>query len=112
MSAPTFLLPAQLRCPVALAPRRRAIDPNVARTLEAWIRSALHVAAEASVRLSEWVSMDSRAVSHRVYVFVGTGTACRCFVLEKASERIFQADVHGALGSQGLRAHARDAAPA
>ena len=103
---------SQLARPPALGPRRRAIVPAVARTLDAWIRSALDMPAETRVELSEWVSMDSRAVPHSVRVLVGTGRARRRFVIEKASERITLADVHAARPSPGLRAHARDAAPA
>jgi hypothetical protein len=112
MDAPIFLPLSQLARPPALGPRRRAIDPAVGRTLDSWIRSALHVPAEQSIDLFEWVSMDSRAVPHSVWGLVGTGRARRRFVIEKASERITEADVHAALPSQGLRAHARDAAPA
>ena len=103
---------SQLARPPALGPRRRAIVPAVARTLDAWIRSALDMPAETRVELSEWVSMDSRAVPHSVRVLVGTGRARRRFVIEKASERITLADVRAALASQGLRADARYAAPA
>jgi hypothetical protein len=94
--------------PPALGPRTRAIDPEVARRLDSWIRSALQMPAETRVELSEWVSMDSRAVPH----LVGTGRARRCFAIDKATERIGLADVNAALPSPGLRAHARDAAPA
>ena len=102
----------QLGRPPALGPRRRAIDRAVGRTLDSWFRSALRVPAEQSIELLEWVSMDSRAVPHSVWVLVGTGRARHRFVIDKASERIALADVHPALPSLGLRAHARHAAPA
>jgi len=103
---------SQLARPPALGPRRRAIVPAVARNLDSWIRSALDMPAETRVELSEWVSMDSRVVPHSVCVVVGIGRARRCFANDKASERIGLADVNAALPSPGLRAHARDAAPA
>jgi len=103
---------SQLALPPALGPRRRATDLAVARMLVARIRRALNMLAETRVWLSEWVSMDSRAVPHSVRVLVGTGRARRCFALDKASERIGFADVNAALPSPGLRTHARDAAPA
>ena len=112
MDAPIFFQLLQLGRPPALGPRRRAIDPTVARTLDSWFRNALHEPAEQSIELLEWVSMDSRAVPHSVCVLVGTGRYRRRFVIEKASERITLADVHAARPSPGLRAHARDAAPA
>lgn len=111
MDAPIFLPLSQLGRPPALGPRRRGIDPVVARTLDSWIRGALHVPAETALDLLEWVSMDSRAVPHSVCVVVGTGRARRRFVFEKASERITEVDVRAALLSQGLRAHAGHAAP-
>ena len=112
MDAPVFFPLSQLGRPPALGPRRRAIDADVARTLDSWIRSAMQLPAETSVGLFEWVSMDSRAVPHSVCVLVGTGRYRRRFVIEKASDRITLADVHAARPSPGLRAHARDAAPA
>ena len=122
MDAPIFFPLSQLARPPALDPRHRSIDPAIARALDSWFRNALRLPADTSVELSEWVSVDSRAVPHRVCVLVGTGRASRRFVIEKASERIVLADVHAALRSQGLRAqglraqglraHARDTAPA
>jgi hypothetical protein len=112
MDAPIFFPLSQLGRPPALGPRRRAVDPAVARTLDSWVRNALHAPDAQSIELREWVSMDSRAVPHSVCVVVGTGRARRRFVIEKASERINEADVHSALRSRGLRADTRHAAPA
>lgn len=96
MNTPIFYPLLQLARPPALSPRRRVIDPEVARKLDSLIRSILHMPAETRLELSEWISMDSRGVPHSVYVHVGTGRDRRCFVIDKASERIALADVHAA----------------
>jgi len=103
---------SQLARPPALGPRRRAIDAAVARTLVAWIRSALDMSAATRVELSELVSMGSRAVPHSVRVLVGPARARRCFAIDRASERIALADVNAAVPSPDLRADTRHAAPA
>jgi hypothetical protein len=97
MDAPLFSpLPLRARAP-ARGPRRRVIDSAVGRRLESWFKSALRVPADQSIEVLEWVSMDSRAIPHRVCILVGTGRAPRRFVIDKASERIALADVLAAL---------------
>jgi hypothetical protein len=88
------LLPS--RAP-ALAPRRRAVEPAVARALCASIRETLHAASNVEVALSEWVSMDSRSVPHAVLVVVGSGSDSLAFQIDKACERILAADVRAAV---------------
>jgi hypothetical protein len=96
MDAPIlFPLPQHGRAP-ACRPRRRVIDSAVARRLDSWFRTTLCTPADQSVELVEWVSMDWRAVPHRVCVLVGTDPDRRRFVIDKASERIALADVHAA----------------
>lgn len=85
--------------PPALPARRRPIDASVERSLRSWIRSALQLPATSPIRLCEWVSMDSRAVPHVLCATVGHGAVLRHFTIEKAAERIAEADVRLATGA-------------
>jgi hypothetical protein len=65
--------------------------------------------ADTIVTVSEWVATDSRAAPHTVCFVVGTGDTRRVLVVEKAAERIVQADLMAAVEAS-LRAHTCDAA--
>lgn len=49
--------------------------------------------ANTPVELFEWVSMDSRALPHALYIVVSTRSAQMRYIINKASERVAQADV-------------------
>jgi hypothetical protein len=83
--------------PPTRAPRRGRTPPAVEGAIASWVRRALLVPADATIEIAEWVATDSRATPHTVHVLVGTGRARRCFVLDKASERITEADVRAAV---------------
>jgi hypothetical protein len=84
--------------PPALPSRRRTLDSNVERRLRSWIRSALQLPTATPIQLCEWISMDSRCVPHTLSVVVD-GAVFRHFTIEKASERILEADVRFAAGA-------------
>jgi hypothetical protein len=112
MAVPVFLRLSLGSRPPALGPVQRSIPADVQRTLHAWIRDELSASTARVVELSEWISRDSRAVSHTVCIVVEAHRARRQYVIEKASERIVEDDVREALAPRALRADARDAAPA
>jgi len=62
-----------------------------------------------SIDVSEWVSVDSRSVPHTVVVTVAAGLKTRVLIIEKASERIDEADVCVSLRANSLRLGARNA---
>jgi hypothetical protein len=100
----SFFLPlAEPVRPPSLGPRRRGLDPNIERTLRAWVRSFLDLVADAPIELVEWVSLDSRAAPHTVFIIVGTGRKRRTVAIEKASERIVEADIRTSLRSRLVR---------
>jgi hypothetical protein len=51
------------------------------------------------VELSEWLSLDSRAIPHTVSILVEAGGAHRHVVIERASERILATDVRAAMAT-------------
>jgi hypothetical protein len=106
---PVFLRLSPSARPPALGPRRRLIEPSVERALRGWVHEALRSTRAPLVGISEWVSLDSRAVPHTVSFIVDTGGARRHLVIEKASERIVRSDVNAVLASQGLCAQERRA---
>ena len=99
MAPPAFLcLPPSAPTP-ALGPRRRRIAPKVERALRGWIHDELRASTGKLVDLSEWVSLDSRAIPHAVSILVEAGGAHRHLVIERASERIVAADVRAAMAA-------------
>ena len=85
--------------PPALASRRRLAAPGVEEHLASRLRRTLRVPSDQRVELSEWISLDSRAAPHVLFIRIGAGDSWRCFAIEKAAERVVDADIHGALRS-------------
>ncbi|HEY0463267.1 MAG TPA: hypothetical protein VGC79_03615 [Polyangiaceae bacterium] len=96
----TFLFVTAPPCPPALASRRRIAAPGVEEDLASRLRRALRVPSDQRVELSEWISLDSRAAPHVLFTRIGAGGSWRCFMIEKAAERVVDADIHRALRSK------------
>jgi hypothetical protein len=92
-----FAVPSR---PPALGPRRRGLAPDDEARVASWLRGALQVPLHERVELSEWTSMDSRAVPHVLFIAIGARGARRCFAIEKAAERIVEADFDMLKGTQ------------
>ena len=99
MAPPAFLCLLPSSRPPALGSRRRLIAPKVERALRGWIHDELRASTGKLVELSEWVSLDSRAIPHTVSILVEAGGAHRHVVIERASERILATDVRAAMAT-------------
>mgnify|MGYP000013171881 CR=1 FL=1 len=103
-----FKLPGGVR-PPCLPPRQRSISPGVERALRSWVATLLNLSVAERIDVSEWVSTDSCSVPHSVFLTVGIGLETRVLVIEKASERIDEADVRMSLRASALRSGVHDA---
>lgn len=103
MTVPTLLVLSKSSRPPALKPRRRSLAAHVEQTLRSWIEHELRGSTAELRDISEWISLDPRAIPHTVIVRVKAGRSSqRCVVIEKATERIVAADVIQAIASLGL----------